>query len=58
MIVRAKKTIELEEHEKDILRAAVRVLEDLGDDGAESDWMDNVISNLQDIIYTGSWEVE
>lgn len=58
MIVKTKKTIELEEHDKDILRAAIRVLEDLGDEGAESDWMDDVIGNLQDIIYTGSWEVE
>ena len=53
-----KKVIELEEHEKDTLRAAIRVLEDLCDEGAEADWMDHLISDLQDVVYIGSWEVE
>ena len=53
-----KKVVELEECDKDTLRAAIRILEDLCDEGADPDWMDHLISDLQDVVYTGSWEVE
>ena len=58
MKIMTKKIAVLEDYEKDTLREAMRILEDLSDEGIEEDWMDGLISDLSNIAYHGEWEVE
>lgn len=53
-----KKIVVLEDYEKDALREAIRILEDLSDEGIEEEWMDRLVSDLTDIAYRDEWEVE
>lgn len=53
-----KKVVVLEDYEKDTLREAIRILEELSDEGVEESWMDGLIADLTDIAYHGEWEVE
>lgn len=53
-----KKIIVLEDYEKDTLREAIRILEELADEGVEETWMDGLVSDLTDVAYREEWEVE
>ena len=61
MEIRTRKVITLNYQERDILRHAVLVLEELSDHletVASADEVDEVINNLNDIICTEKWEIE
>lgn len=53
-----KKVVVLEDYEKNTLREAIRILEELSDEGVEESWMDGLVADLTDIAYRDEWEVE
>ena len=53
-----KKVVILEDYEKDTLREAIRILEELSDEGVEEEWMNGLVSDLTDIAYRDEWEAE
>ena len=52
-----KKVVVLEDYEKDTLREAIRILQELADEvPREESWLTGLASDVEDIAYHEEWE--
>ena len=57
MIIKAIKTIQLNEEERNMLRFARDVLVTLNDELSDDD-IDELVCGLEQVIYSDGWEIE